>query len=142
MSCPPASPPGASGPSGCPQDDAAELGFPNSRVGLAVGPWGKGPQAVSLALPPPAPPPKQRAQVTQSWERLQGGRGQGAGQTPKLLSAATSGCLWPQCENGGCPPRAVGQRSQDLPFLMLKAHVDDLTPSVFFPQRQKRSRAR
>ena len=114
----------------------------NTRVGLAVGPWGKGPQLYPLDVPLAAPPPKQRAWVIQSWERLRGGRGQGAGQTPRLLSAAISGCFWPQCKNWGCPPCVMGQRSQDLPFLTLKAHVDDLSPSVFFPQRQKRKRAR
>ena len=84
-----------------------------------MGPWGKGPQAVSSHFPLPAPPPKQQAQVTQSWEGLRGGHGQAAGQTPRLLSTATLGCFWPQGKSGGCPPRAVGQRSQDLPFLML-----------------------
>lgn len=84
-----------------------------------MGPWGKGPQAVSSHFPLPAPPPKQQAQVTQSWEGLRGGHGQAAGQTPRLLSAATLGCFWPQGKSGGCPPCAVGQRSQDLPFLML-----------------------
>lgn len=137
-SCPPASPPGASGPSGCPQDDAAGLGFPEYQGGLSCGSLGERPPSCFLALPPPSP----STQAASTGHSVLGGTAgwpwSGRWADPKASERSHLGLFLATGQEWGLSSLCRGAA---IPGFAI-SHVDDQTPSVFFPQRQTRQRAR